>query len=326
MSLPTGQHVAVLIGPTASGKTEVVRELAKLLPLEVINCDSMQVYKGLEVLSQAPSAAVRRAVPHHEVGVLPLHQEYDAARFAKRVRELVPQIIKRGRLPVIVGGTGLYLKAFLDGLMEGPGVQPEIRQRLEERAASGGSAQMHRELTAVDPEAAAKIHPNDARRIIRALEVIEATGKKFSDLKRTRRGAWGEWPIRIWGLEWDRAVLYDRINRRVPAMLKLGARAEAVRAAGKRLSKTARGCLGLREIRSWIAGEITREAALESIRTNTRRYAKRQLTWFRPETRIHWMQRNPASTAKTIAGQLNRDILDWLKEEPLLANSGIGTV
>jgi tRNA dimethylallyltransferase len=307
-----------LIGPTGSGKTDLLVELSRRIPIEVINCDSMQVYKELRVLSQAPSAAVTRRVRHHGVGVLPVSREYSAARFVEHARKLVPLILKRGRLPVIAGGTGLYLNSLVDGLFDGPEAQPEVRARLYARAEKEGAPVLHAELMRADAAAAAKIHPNDTRRIVRALEVIETSGETFSALKARRKGVSGEWAVGIWGLEWDRAELYARIDRRVPVMVRSGARAEAGRLARKKLSRTAAACLGLEEMQAWNCGWMTREQAVAQVQMNTRRYAKRQLTWFRRDERIRWIRRTPDQSVPAAADQLASEVRRWLTEEAAL--------
>lgn len=317
----TRPAAAFLIGPTASGKTELVRAIARRLPVEVISCDSMQVYRELKILSQAPSAALRRAVKHHEVGVLPVAKEYSAAQFVAKAKKLIPVIIRRGRLPLIVGGTGLYVHALVDGLFEGPEAQPEVRQRLYDRASREGAPALHRELECLDPNAAAVMHPNDTRRIVRALEVIAVSGEKFSDLKRRRKGITGEWAVRLWGLAWDRTALYRRIDERVKAMFRSGARAEVRRLQGRARSRTAASCLGLREIQSWLLEGVAKEKAVAELQMNTRRYAKRQICWWNRDTRVRWIRREPQRPAAEAVDLLEREIHEWMTEEALLAQS-----
>lgn len=311
--------LVALIGPTGSGKTDLVAELARRMPIEVISCDSMQVYRGLRVLSQAPSASLQKIVKHHEVATVPPAREYSAAKFVERVHRLVPVIQRRGNLPVLAGGTGLYFHSLVDGLFDGPQAQPEIRRRLYERAEREGAPALFVELERIDPEAAAKIHPNDSRRLVRALEVIEASGHKFSDLKARRKGVWGEWALALWGLQWDRAELYARIDRRVLTMMRAGARAEAERLKGRRLSRTARTCLGLRELWDCIDGTADREGTIARIQMNTRRYAKRQIGWFKRDTRIRWIHRRPDQTAAEVVDRWEPGLRSWLRKESLLA-------
>jgi tRNA dimethylallyltransferase len=311
--------LVALIGPTGSGKTDMVTELGRRMPIEVISCDSMQVYRDLRILSQAPSAVLRRRVRHHEVAVLPVTREYSAAKFVEQVHRLIPAIQRRGHLPVLAGGTGLYLHSLVDGLFDGPQAQPEIRRRLYERADREGAPALFLELEKLDPDAAAKIHPNDARRLVRALEVIEASGQKFSDLKAKRKGVWGEWALAMWGLSWDRAELYQRIDQRALLMLRAGARAEAERLKGKRLSRTAKACLGLRELWDWIDGKTDRAEAVAQLQMNTRRYAKRQIGWFKRDTRLRWMQRRHGQDMQKAADRWEAEVRSWLKSESLLA-------
>ena len=176
----------ILVGPTASGKTELIRSLAQWVPLEVVNCDSMQVYRGMPILTQPPKDQDLKAIPYHLQQVMSPTREFSAAAFQKKATKLIGQIQKRGCLPVVAGGTGLYVSVLLDGIFKGPEASPQLRKRLYAQAEKSSSLALYRKLEMVDPEAALKIHPHDTRRIVRALEVITLTGKRFSELKALR--------------------------------------------------------------------------------------------------------------------------------------------
>lgn len=301
--------VVFLVGPTASGKTAVAASLARRIPLEVISADSMQIYRLMPVLSQAPSAAVRKRVRHHLVLRLGPREEYNAARFARDARRLIPSIQKRGRLALVSGGTGLYVHALLDGIFTGPAKNAAFRSRLEARARAQGVPSLHAELAAADPEAAVGIHPNDLRRIVRALEVIHETGEKFSELKKRKSGLADERPVLVYGLRPERADLYRRIDRRTEKMFREGAVEEVRRLLKKPLSMTARMCLGIREIGALLEGRADRAEALEALKRESRRYAKRQITWFKRDTRIRWIAVKPGTKPQTIARFIADDLM-----------------
>jgi len=305
---------AILIGPTASGKTGVIRSLARRIPLEVITADSMQIYRRMEILAQTPSEEDRGSIPHHLTGILSPSREFNAARFVRKARRLISAINRRGRLPLVSGGTGFYVTALLDGLFEGPAEQPAIRKRLYRQAAKSGPEALHRRLCRQDPEAARGIHPNDLRRIVRALEVIRVTGRKFSVLRKTREGIWGHWDVRMWGLRWEREELYARIDRRTDGMIRRGLAEEARRLLKKgRLSKTAAGCLGLKESGPFLEGRLSTRSFRQLLQMNTRRFAKRQMAWFRRDPRIEWISMGRGFTASKAARRLAREIRQWKK-------------
>lgn len=304
--------VLVLAGPTASGKSAVAAELAKRIPSEIISCDSMQIYRGMSVVTQAtvPSndgapAPSRRPVTHL-VSFLPPSRRYSAADFRRDAEKLIEGIFKKKKTPLIVGGTGLYLRALLDGLFETENASRDeaYRKKLLKEAERKGAAALHERLASVDPAAAAKIHANDTRRVVRALEVFHLTGKPISAQKADRRGIRGFYDMRIFLIDRDREDLYARINRRVDAMLEEGLVEEVKKLTKKRLSQTASMALGIREIKAYLEGATTLQAAVELLKQNTRNYAKRQLSWFRHEKGIEVVPvasgETPAQTAEAI--------------------------
>ena len=275
--------VVAVIGPTAVGKTRLAVKLARVIGGEIISCDSMQVYKGMPVLSQAPSRLERRNITHHLIGVLDSKREYSVASFRTRATKLIAAIIKRKKIPIIVGGSGLYIKALVDGLFPSPEADLVFRRKMETLARKRGSALLHERLSKIDPEAARKIHPNDMKRLIRALEIYHSTGKTMSELKKQTKGLTDGYKVRMFGLTMAREKLYGHINERVDRMIAAGAVTEAKRLRKKRLSKTAAMALGLREL-----CDHDLETARELLKRNTRRFAKRQWTWFRADKRIKW--------------------------------------
>ncbi len=272
-----------LAGPTASGKTQLALHLAEQLSGEIVSLDSMAIYRGMDIGTAKPSFGERLRIPHHLIDVADPHQEFTVAQFLEMANAAAQQIVSRGNLPLFVGGTGLYLRSVLRGLSDGPEADWTLRRELEAEALLHDQHWLHQQLAAVDPVTACRLHPNDRRRIIRALEVFRLTGRKLSDdqtqipLPADQRPRFVVWlsPPREW--------LYERINQRVEQMMTEGlleeVRSLAVRspAAGR----TAMQALGYRELFSHLQGECSLQEAVEQIKIGTRQFAKRQHTWFR---------------------------------------------
>ena len=298
----------VLAGPTASGKTEAAFELSKVIACEMISCDSMQVYRGMPIATQMPPKRITRHLKTHLVSFLSPAQEYNAALFRKEVVPLIDKILKRKKMPLLVGGTGLYLRALLDGLFESDvseiSKDENLRQRLLSEQETHGGSYLHDKLSKVDPPSAQKIHPNDLRRIVRALEVLYLTGKPMSLQKPMRKGIRNEFAPRIFFLERDRADLYERINRRVDCMMKEGLIEEVKKISRKKISQTAGMALGVREIRSYLRGEMNLDKAVELIKQHSRNYAKRQISWFRHEKDVEFIPVAEGAMAKDIANKI----------------------
>jgi tRNA dimethylallyltransferase len=302
--------VVFLVGPTGCGKTDAALALSRRLPAEMISCDSMQVYRGMRIVSQAPGPDVTRRLKTHLVGFLGRGEEYSAARFREDAERLIGRIRARGRVPLVVGGTGLYVRALLDGLFEPEGAQsdPDLRRRLAQEAAEAGPGHLHARLVAVDAAAARRIHPNDTRRLVRALEVYLLTGKPLSQLQPLRAGLRGRAPFRLFLIDREREDLYRRIDARVDAMLEAGLVREVRRVRSGTLGKTAGVALGLREIGGFLDGHCSLAEAVETLKRNTRRYAKRQLSWFRHERGIERVPARPADAGAAVARRVMAEL------------------
>jgi tRNA dimethylallyltransferase len=287
------KSIVAVVGPTASGKTSLGVELAEALDTEIISADSMQFYRGMEIGTGAPSREELARVKHHFIGHLTPDQEMSAAEFQQDAREVVANLNAQGKPAVVVGGSGLYIQALIDGLFEGPGKDQDIRDRLEVEAESDGADALYRRLVDVDPEYAARISFNDLRRIVRALEVYELTGSPFSTLHREHQvGTEGMDAIQF-AIDYPRDELYARIDRRVDEMISMGLVDEIKQLVGQGYGSDIRRLksLGYREMLDYVEGTKSLEEAIELMKMFTRRYAKRQLTWFKGDTRVRWLEK-----------------------------------
>ncbi len=296
--------IVCLIGPTAVGKTEVALKLAKRIGAEVISCDSMQLNKGIDIATSKPTKLQRKSIPHHLIDVIFPSQEYNAARFRRSCLKIINDIHKRDRLPLIVGGSGLYFRALLDGLFKGPGQSAILRKKFYQQTQTYGPAYLYKRLKGLDPQAARSIHPHDLRRIIRALEVYESSGKPISRLKEKTCGIRNRYNLYIFGLQRARSELYGRIEKRVDKMFGRGLVAEIRRLNKDKLSRTAKSLLGYKEITGFLRDEYSQDEARRLLKRNTRRYAKRQLTWFRKEKGVIWINLGPEDTPEIVAERI----------------------
>lgn len=292
-----------LCGPTAVGKSRIAAIVAKKIKGEIISCDSMQVYKGMDILASQPSPELRKKVAHHLIAIISPCAEYDASKYCRLAARKVSEIIKKGKTPLIVGGTGLYMSLLIDGIFKNKSDEA-IRTRLYAAAQKSGALSLHMKLKEVDPEAAGKIHPNDTKRIVRALEVFESTGKPISLLQKTRKGLKDKYAIKICCLNMPRQALYKKIEERVEKMFSDGLIHEAKKLLRKKLSKTAYRAIGIRELEGYFNGSYDLNNTKQMIARNSCLYAKRQLTWFRKDKRIRWINLeadyNPRSIAQKI--------------------------
>ncbi|MFA5287121.1 MAG: tRNA (adenosine(37)-N6)-dimethylallyltransferase MiaA [Candidatus Omnitrophota bacterium] len=298
------KKIIFLVGPTAIGKTETAVYLAKRIGAEIISCDSMQVYKGMDIITSKPKPSLRKKIKHHLLSVIPMSKDYDVSAYRKDAIKKVKEIISRGKVPLFVGGTGLYMDILVDGIFEEEINDKPMRDKLYEIAKKKGSVYLHNQLKKVDPEASEKIHPNDTKRIIRALGVFRATGKPISSLQKNRRGLRDEYDVRVFCLNTDRNELYKRIDARVEEMFKNGLIKEVKRVLKKTLSRTASFAIGLREAKGYLSGDYGLGEAKSMIKLNTRRYAKRQLTWFRKDKSIKWIDIKEKETPQAVAKRL----------------------
>ena len=282
-------RVLAIVGPTASGKTALGVEMAKLLDGEVVSCDSMQIYEGLDIATAKPTIEEMQGIPHHLIGIIPRTQKFSVADYALLARGKIAEITARGKLPILVGGTGLYADAVLSGMQfeEEPG-DPAIRERLYQRLKTEGADVLYAELLTLDPEAAEKIHPNNSVRLVRALEICLRTGDTFTAYKQRNAAHPSPYNAVIFGLDWEREMLYDRIGRRVDLMLEQGL-IEEVRNARDPAMQTSAAAIGYKELLPYLDGSAELETCIEDIKRETRRYAKRQMTWFRRNAQICWL-------------------------------------
>ena len=302
------RSVIFIVGPTAVGKSEVALVLAQQLKGEIVSCDAMQVYKEISIATSKPSLEMLRKVPHHLINIQSVQEEFDVAKFNDLAQKAIAAILKKDRIPIIVGGSGMYMQVLLDGIFPGGGKDSQVRAKLEEEAKEKGDGALYTKLQRVDPDAAAKIHPRDQRRIIRALEVYETTRQPMSQIKKSREGLWGKYDIRIFALNRNRAELYNRINRRVDDMLAKGLVKEIEKLDAEKLSLTAQRIIGVDDILGYLKGEHDMERAQYLIQLNSRHLAKRQLTWFRKDKRLEWLMVAEHDTAPDIAKKINQEM------------------
>jgi tRNA dimethylallyltransferase len=280
----------IVLGPTASGKSELAIHIALAIDGEIVNCDSMQIYRGFDIGTAKVPEAARRGVPHHLIDVVDPGEVFTAGEYARVGRDILAQIAARGRTAVVVGGTGFYLRALLEGLFPGPARDAKIRDRLECREENRPGS-LHRILSRLDRVAATRIHPHDKNKIVRALEVRLMEGKPMSELfDRGREPLTGFQPIKI-GLNPPRTLLYQRLDTRAVHMFEQGLIDEVrdLLAAGVPPTAKPFESLGYKKALGVVEGRLTPEQALTATQLETRRYAKRQLTWFRKEHEVHWL-------------------------------------
>ena len=283
--------VIAVVGPTASGKTWLGVELAKKYGGEVVSADSMQIYKGMDIASAKPTEEEKQGIPHHLMDFLDRDVSFSAADYVALAHEKIADILARGKVPVVVGGTGLYIDSLLENVKFSEGGSDEAyRAELYEFAKKNGNEALHARLIEADPVAAEGIHPNNVVRVVRALEVCHVTGRRFSDLKAESRLVESPYDSLIFGLNYhDRQKLYDRIDMRVDLMVGAGL-VEEVRDLWQQSGmKTAANAIGYKELIPYFEGTMSLEECISIIKQETRHYAKRQLTWFRKNQRIQWI-------------------------------------
>ncbi len=307
------QPLIAVLGPTAAGKTSLSVRLARELGGEIINSDALQVYRRLEIGTDKPSPELRRAIPHHLVDILEPEEPYSAGEFARRARPLIDDIRRRGRVPILVGGSGLYLRAVLEGLSPMPPSDYEVREALDRRCAEEGLPALYEELLKVDPDTARRLAPRDRQRILRALEVERSSGLPLSAWIRQQPSGGRRLTAIKLGLTVPRSILYDRISARVNDMLERGWVNEVVTLLqdGINPGVPAFQAIGYRQIVRYVQGGWSLSSAMEDTIRATRRYAKRQMTWFRKEDDVRWIS----------ASDLEQDMKSWLPQLTLEVQS-----
>lgn len=277
-----------LVGPTGVGKTEASLWLAKRIDAEIVSADSMLVYRGMDIGTAKPTSEERESVSHHLIDILEPTESFSVGTYRQLAKDAIADIHGRGKMVLVCGGTGLYVRALVDGLFEGPAADWPLREELEAEAERSGPESLHARLMEVDPETAGKLSPKDVRRVIRALEVHSAAHRPISELQSQWKHRGGA-PIML-GLTMNRSLLYQRIEERVDRMFEGGLVEETERLleAGLRTNRTAMQAIGYKEVVAYLDGECSREEAKTLLKRNSRRYAKRQLTWFRKDDRIRW--------------------------------------
>ena len=284
--------VIVICGPTGIGKTMVGIHLAEKLGGEIISADSMQIYRYMDIGTAKPTADEQSRVMHHMVDIVDPDEDFDAVRFAEMGRDKLMQLHQKGVMPVVVGGTGLYIKALLQGLFQANPVDPQIRERLSQEADENGSSALHDRLRQVDPDTAGRLHPNDAYRIIRALETIESTGRSISEHHQNHGFADEPFDALKIGLQMDREKLYDRIDQRVDLMIDAGLLGEVKKLLGMGYNADLKAMqsIGYRHMAAFIEGQLPWDECVRTLKRDTRRFAKRQFTWFGADQQIQWYE------------------------------------
>jgi tRNA dimethylallyltransferase len=288
--LPREPLLVAVLGPTASGKTALALTIARHFDGEIVNCDSVALYRDFEIGTAKPSAAERAEVPHHLLDFVDPNANVTAGEYARQARQILGEISGRSRLPIVSGGTGLYLRALLDGIFLGPQRSEELRNNLRQRAEEDGPERLHRILRRLDSSAAVRIHANDLPKVIRAIEVCLASRRPMTELLQQGREPLRGFRILRLGLNPEREALYARINQRAAEMFERGLIAETEQLR-KRYGDAARPLtsLGYKQAMQVLRGEIDRKQALEAAQQAHRNYAKRQMTWFRREPEVHWL-------------------------------------
>ncbi|MCD5401388.1 tRNA (adenosine(37)-N6)-dimethylallyltransferase MiaA [candidate division NPL-UPA2 bacterium] len=298
-----------IVGPTAVGKSQAAIILAREMGGEIVSADSRKVYKYMDIGTAKPAKEERREIPHHLLDLIEPHEEFSAGRFQEEAKKVITQVYERGNIPILVGGSGLYLRAVTDGLFSGLQTDKDKRRKLKEGARELGPLYLHERLKEVDPLAASRIHPHDLVRIIRALEIYEETGKPISSLQSEEK--WGRdklYNLTSIGLNRPRSNLYQRIEQRVDIMFSRGLVDEVKSLLGRGYHENLVSMqgLGYKEVCGYLHGRYDEKEAVRLLKRNTRRYAKRQLTWFKKDKRIQWIDVSENENEKEIVPRIKK--------------------
>lgn len=305
----------IVAGPTGVGKTAVSVEIAKRIPCEIVSADSRQIYRFMDIGTSKPSEAVLQSIPHHFISILNPDKVYSAGQYSNEARESIMQIFERRKLPLVVGGSGLYIRALLEGFFGDDFRDDSIREQLQTRLQEKGAKALYAELQEADPQGAARIHPNNTKRILRSLEVYHITGKPMSEVQKTGKDTANFNWIKF-GLIIHREKLYARINQRVDQMFETGFIAEVRGLLKKGYSPklNSLNSVGYKEVIRFLQNEINLGRCIELVKQNTRRYAKRQLTWFRKESDIYWVRLDKAANFAAETAERILQQFDQLKQ------------
>lgn len=298
--------IYILTGPTASGKTDTALKIAENINAEIVSIDSMLVYRNMDIGTEKPSASIRSEIPHHLIDIVDPWEEYNVGKYVKDFETVTNDLHQRGKPFIVVGGTALYIKAIMDGLFEGPSADWEYRNYLRTIAMQRGPDSLHRMLANVDPEAAGKLHFNDHRRIIRALEIIAKTGQSISCFQTQFGNKNPKYNCILTAIGHDRNALYRRIEDRVDRMLQRGLIDEVHTLLNNPpgLSKQASQALGYKEVIDFFNKKYTLSEAVDEIKKRTRRFAKRQMTWFRSFSNIHWISASAGDDVASLSDKV----------------------
>jgi tRNA dimethylallyltransferase len=292
VSTSTKPPIIIICGPTATGKTTSAIKIAEQFNGEIISADSMQIYRKMDIGTAKPTRKELRCKPHHMIDIVDPDEHFDAAKFAQQARDIIYTLHRKGLVSVVAGGTGLYIKALSQGLFQAEALDAETRQSIKAETADLESDVLHHRLKKIDPEAAERIHPNDRFRIIRAIEIQAATGVRLSE--HQRKHGFSDSPFRLFniGLDMEREALYARIDRRVDAMIESGLEEEVAGLLKSGYSGNLKSMqsIGYRHMTGYLQGNLSREEAIRTMKRDTRRYAKRQMTWFRSVEDIIWIE------------------------------------
>ena len=302
--------VIVICGPTASGKTALSIELAKQINGEIVSCDSMQIYKDMDIGTAKPTPDEMQGIKHYLIGHVSPEERYSVADYKTDAKKAIKEIIEKGKMPIVVGGTGLYLDSLIYEIeYQDIKLDEEYRKKLEEEVEEKGLEKLYNRAKQIDEKAIEKISPNDKKRILRILEIYHATGKTKTEQEIESRKKEVEYDYKVYALDWDRQKLYDRINKRVDMMIEQGLIEEVKQILEKYDTfPTAMQGLGYKEVVDYLKGKLTKEEMIEKIKMETRRYAKRQLTWFRKNKQTIWL-----NAENTIQNNINIILKDGLE-------------